>query len=109
MTGADLASLQTQDQDPIRTITNKMELFCAAKASADCLALNDVLSRHQKAIEQCYETLLDVLMQHVRSSTGANRSDAVDRLDAVIDMAEAFFGADYAALLRRSRKNAIAA
>jgi hypothetical protein len=84
-----------------------IRLMLEARNALDSLALNELVTKLRRPVEQTLEVVITKLMTELKSPTGAGRADLVKAVDAAIRMSAIVFGDAYAVQLRKSRDNAI--
>lgn len=80
-----------------------VRLFSEVRNALDSLALNELVTKQRRQIEQTTESLTARLMAELKAADGGEKPDLVRAVDAAIRMSSAVFGDDYAIHLRRSR------
>ncbi len=78
-----------------------------ARLAADTLAVNELVVRTRKQLEQTLEVVSGKLMNDLKTSQVRDRSQLVDAVDGAIRLCALVFGEDYAAVMRKSRDNAL--
>lgn len=78
-----------------------------ARLATDTLAVNEVVARVRKQVEQTLEVVSGKLMSDLKSSQARERGPLVDAVDAAIRLSVHVFGDDYAAVMKKSRDNAL--
>lgn len=78
-------------------------LFMETRGALDALALNELVTKQRRPIEQTVEVLTTRLLGELKAPGGAEQPDLVKAVDAAIRLSGTVFGEDYAVHLRRSR------
>jgi hypothetical protein len=84
-----------------------IRLMIEARNALDSLALNELVTKLRRPVEQTIEVVTAKLMTALKTPAGADRGDLVKAVDAAIRMSAIVFGEDYAGHLRKSRDNAM--
>jgi hypothetical protein len=80
-----------------------IRLLLEARNALDSLALNDMVTKLRRPVEQTIEVVTAKLMTELKSDAVVDRTDILNAVDAAIRMSAIIFGEDYAAILRKSR------
>jgi hypothetical protein len=84
-----------------------IRLMLEARNALDSLALNDLVTKLRRPVEQTIEVVTAKLMTDFKSGQVAERGDLLKAIDAAIRMSAIVFGEDYAGVMRKSRDNAV--
>lgn len=79
-------------------------LFAETRDVLESLALNELITRLRRQIEQTTESVTARLLAELKAADGSDQSDLIKATDAAIRISAAVFGEDYAVHLRRSRE-----
>ena len=80
-----------------------VRLSIEARLAAESLAVNELVGRTRKQIEQTLEVVSAKLMADLKSSQALDKRTLIEAVDAAIRLSALVFGEDYAAVLRKSR------
>jgi hypothetical protein len=80
-----------------------IRLTLEARNALDSLALNELITKLRRPIEQTLEVVTAKLMADLKAGANTDRTDLVQAVDAAIRMSGFVFGDDYAGLIRKSR------
>eukprot|EP01037_Dinobryon_pediforme_P022977 gene22978-24299_t len=83
------------------------KLLVEARVAIDSLALNDLVTKSRRGVEQTLEVTFEKLLADYKSKASLDREMLLRALDCTIRMSATVFGEDYAALLRKSRDLAV--
>lgn len=83
-------------------------LFAETRGVLDSLALNELITKLRRQIEQTTESTTARVLTELKAADGADQPDLVRAADAAIRISSAVFGEEYAVHLRRSRDLATA-
>ncbi|TBW40971.1 hypothetical protein EYW49_02100 [Siculibacillus lacustris] len=95
------------DPEAVEDAEFAVRLSIEARLAAETLAVNEVVGRIRKQIETTLEHISGKLLADLKASPSLDRRALVDASDAAIRLAAIVFGEDYAAVLRKSRDNAL--
>jgi hypothetical protein len=95
------------DQAAFEDAEFALRLLGEARAASDSLAVNDVVGRTRKAVEQTLETISGKLLADLKSKAAFDRRALIEAVDGSIKLTALVFGDDYAAVLRKSRDHAV--
>jgi len=93
------------DADAAEDARAGLRLLMVAKRASDSIALNDLLSKTDKSVEQALEILTENAFAKVRTSDGDMLPSWRIIARHAVAMNEIYFGPDYSALLQRSLEN----
>ncbi len=93
------------DTDAFDDAEFAVRLSIEARTVAETLAVNEVIARTRKQIENTLEVVSEKLMADLKSGQALDRKVVTDAVDGAIRLAALVFGEDYAAVMRRSRDN----
>ncbi len=82
-------------------------LLVEARVAIDSLALNDLVTKSRRSVEQTLEVTFEKLLHDYKSQASVDRDMLLKALDCTIRMSATVFGEDYAVLLRKSRDLAV--
>lgn len=80
-----------------------LRILVAARNAMDSLALNEMITRTRKTVEQSIEVLTNRVMDELKTARAEEREASVAAADAAIRFAAILFGEDYAAVLKKNR------
>lgn len=80
-----------------------LRILVAARNAMDSLALNELITRTRKTVEQSIEVLTNRVMDELKTARADDREAALAAADAAIRFAAILFGDDYAAVLKKNR------
>jgi hypothetical protein len=80
-----------------------VRLSIEARLAAESLAVNELLGRTRKQIEQTLEVVCAKLMADLKSSQSLDKRTLIEAVDGAIRLSALVFGEEYAAVLRKSR------
>jgi hypothetical protein len=80
-----------------------LRILVAARNAMDSLALNELITRTRKTVEQSIEVLTNRVMDELKTARAEDREAALAAADAAIRFAAILFGEDYAAVLKKNR------
>lgn len=95
------------DQDALDDALFAVRLYVEARAAADSLALNDLLTRLRRQVEQTVEVVSGRLMTDLKSNRAFDRTSLLAAVDGAIRLSALVFGEDYAVHMRKSRDLAL--
>ena len=84
-----------------------VRLLVEARLAADSLAVNELVSRTRKQVEQTLEVVTAKLMSDLKSNAALDRASLTEAIDGAVKLSALVFGEDYAAIVRKSRDNAV--
>lgn len=96
------------DTDAFDDAEFAVRLSIEARAFTETLAINEVIARTRKQVENTLEVVAEKLMADLKSGQARDRQVVVEAVDAAIRLAALVFGEDYAATMRKSRDNWLA-
>lgn len=85
-----------------------VRLLVEARIAADSLAVNDLVSRTRKQVEQTLEVVTNKLMADLKGNQVIDRQSLLDALDGAVKLSALVFGDDYASIVRKGRDNIVA-
>jgi hypothetical protein len=85
-----------------------VRLLGEARLASDNLALNDLIVRTRKQVEQTLEVLNGKLFADLKSNQAVDRAALIAAVDGAVKLNGLVFGEDYAAVLRKSREQGVA-
>lgn len=91
------------DPDAYEDAEFAVRLSIEARLAAETLAVNELVGRTRKQVEQTLEVVSAKLMADLKSSQALDKRTLVEAVDAAIRLCALVFGEDYAAVLRKSR------
>jgi hypothetical protein len=91
------------DADAADDVEFGIRLLLEARAALDSLALNELVTKLRRQVEQTVEFAAGKLMANLKSDGAGDRADLLLAVDASIRMSAIVFGEEYAAILRKSR------
>lgn len=94
------------DPDTLDDAEFAVRLLLDARIASDNLALNDLLGRTRRQVEQTLEVVQARLMTEWKSNRSIDRDSLAGAVDGVIRLCGLVFGEDYAAVLRKGRDSA---
>ena len=80
-----------------------VRLSIEARLAAESLAVNELVGRTRKQVEQTLEVVSAKLMADLKSSQVLDKRTLIEAVDGAIRLSALVFGEDYAAVLRKSR------
>ncbi len=80
-----------------------VRLSIEARLAVESLAVNELVGRTRKMVEQTLEVVSAKLMADLKSSQALDKRPLIEAVDAAIRLSALVFGEDYAAVLRKSR------
>lgn len=80
-----------------------VQVYVEARAAAESLAVNEVLTRTRRDVERTLELLTERLFAEMKSPQVIDRDALAAACDGAIRLCRLVFGEDYAALLRKNR------
>ncbi len=80
-----------------------VRLSLEARLAAESLAVNELVGRTRKQIEQTLEVVSAKLLADLKSSQALDKRTLIEAVDGAIRLSALVFGEDYAAVLRKSR------
>lgn len=95
------------DQTAVDEAVRALRVVVMVKNAPDTFAVNDLGKRTRQAVEQTLEIVTRALINDVPSTGGQQRDAHLAAVDVAIMLSEIYYGADYAAQLRRSRQTAV--
>ena len=95
------------DQDACEDAEFGVRLLAEARLALDSLALNELVPKTRKQVEQTLEVITNKLMSDYKSGAAFDRDSLLKAIDGAIRMCAVAFGEDYAGLLRKSRDLAV--
>jgi hypothetical protein len=78
-----------------------------ATTAGDVLSLNALVASARRDIDRAFEALIDPLINALRTTQGEERERHLERCDGAIRLAGIHYGAEFEAILQRSRNVAI--
>ncbi len=93
------------DTDAFEDAEFSVRLALDARSYTETLAVNEVVARTRKQIENTLEVVSEKLMADLKSGQALDRRVVTDAVDAAIRLSVMVFGEDYAAAMRKSRDN----
>jgi len=84
-----------------------IRLMVEARNALDSLALNEMVTKLRRPVEQTIEVVTAKLMTDLKAGQSGDRGDILKAVDAAIRMSAITFGEDYAAVMRKSRDIAV--
>jgi len=93
------------DTDAFDDAEFAVRLSIEVRAFTETLAVNEIVGRTRKQIENTLEVVADKLMADLKSGQALDRRVITDAVDGAIRLATLVFGEDYAAAMRKSRDN----
>ncbi|MCV0425361.1 MAG: hypothetical protein K5905_07800 [Roseibium sp.] len=84
-----------------------LRVVTMSRNASETFAVNDVSKRTRQAVEQTLEIVTRSLITDLGKAHGQQLEAQTAAADAAITLSEIYFGADYAAQLRRSRQSAV--
>lgn len=93
-------------EEDIREAEYVLGLMVALKPYREEVAVNELLATVVGQIENHIEVVSDAILEDLRNSIGAERRTAERDMEIALRLNTIVFGADYAALLRKSADNA---
>lgn len=97
-----------QDQASVNEAIRTLRVVAMVRNAAETFAVNEVGMRTRQTVEQTLEILSRSLIGDLSKTAGKQRDAYLAAVDVAIMLCEIYFGADYAAQLRRSRQSALA-
>ncbi|WP_190289903.1 hypothetical protein [Roseibium aggregatum] len=97
-----------QDKVSIDDAVRSLRVVVMVRNASQTFAVNDVGKRTRQAVEQTLEIVTRSLITDLGKTVGKQREAHLSAVDVAIMLSEIYFGADYAAQLRRSRQSALA-
>ncbi len=97
--------LQADDQSFAEAL-RMVRILALLRGAADAFALNEMAGRMRQGVEQTLEIMTRSLLAKAGNLEGREREAHGVAIDRAIRLSEGFFGAEYAALLKR-RRNAL--
>ncbi len=80
-----------------------VRLSIEARLCAESMAVNELVGRTRKQVEQTLEVVSAKLMADLKSSQSLDKRTLIEAVDGAIRLSALVFGEDYAAVLRKSR------
>lgn len=96
-----------QDQAAIDEAVRILRVLMMARGASETLAVSEVEKQTRQSIEQTLELLTRTLMTDLGKARGRDVLAQLSAVDVAVMLSEIYFGADYAAQLRRSRQAAV--
>lgn len=96
------------NQAAIDEAVRALRVVSMVRGGSESFAVNDVGKRTRQAVEQTLEIVTRSLITDLGKSNGPQLEAHQSAADVAIMLSEIYFGADYAAQLRRSRHAAVA-
>ncbi|MFO1183270.1 MAG: hypothetical protein U1E56_00620 [Bauldia sp.] len=93
---------QPIDAELVEDADRALRFLKAAANARESFALNAVLASVSREVEQTFEMMVEPLLQQLRNTYGDAKARVAARAEAVLRLAETYFGPAYAATLRRS-------
>ncbi len=97
-----------QDHASINDAVRCLRVVVMVRNASETLAVNEVGTRTRQTVEQTLEIVTRSLISGLGKTGGKDRQAHLAAVDVAIMLSEIYFGADYAAQLRRSRQSAVA-
>lgn len=91
------------DRDAFEDADFAVQVYVEARAAAESLALNEVLTRTRRDIERTLELLTERLVSEMKAAQVFDRDALTAATDGAIRLCRLVFGEDYAAVLRKNR------
>lgn len=95
------------DQASVDEAVRTLKVVTMVRNASETFAVNDVGKRTRQAVEQTLEIVTRSLISDLGKAKGQQLEAQLIAADNAIMLSEVYFGADYAAQLRRSRQSAI--
>ena len=96
------------DQAAIDDAVRTLRVVTMARTASETFAVNEIGKQTRQAVEQTLEIVTRSLITDLGKAEGAQVEAHASAADVAIKLSEIYFGADYAAQLRRSREAAFA-
>ena len=96
------------DADAFEDAEFAVRLSIEARAYTETLAINEVVGRTRKQIENTLEVVSEKLMADLKSGQALDRRVVTEAVDGAIRLNALVFGEDFAGALRKSRDNWLA-
>jgi hypothetical protein len=80
-----------------------VRLSIEARLAAESLAVNELVGRTRKQVEQTLEVVSAKLMADLKSAQVLDKRTLIEAVDGAIRLSALVFGEEYAAVLRKSR------
>lgn len=93
------------DTDAFDDAEFAVRLSIEVRPFAETLAVNEVVARTRKQIENTLEVVSEKLMANLKSGQALDRRVVTDTVDGAIRLSALVFGEEYAAVMRKSRDN----
>lgn len=93
------------DTDACEDAEFAVRLALEARSYTETLAVNEVVARTRKQIENTLEVVSEKLMVDLKSGQALDRRVVTEAVDAAIRLSAMVFGEDYANAMRKSRDN----
>jgi hypothetical protein len=91
------------DRDAFEDAEFSVQIHVEARAAAESLAVNEMLTRTRRELERTLELLTDRLFAEIKGAQVFDRDALAAATDGAIRLCRLVFGEDYAALLRKNR------
>ncbi len=95
------------DQSAIDDAVRALRVVGMVRNASETFAVNEIGKRTRQAVEQTLEIMTRSLITDLGKAKGQQLEASTAAADAAIMLSEIYFGADYAAQLRRSRQSAV--
>lgn len=95
------------DADILDDAERALRVLNIATNAGDVLSLNALVASARRDIDKAFEALIDPLINALRTSQGEERAHHLARCDGAIRLAGIHYGAEFEAILQRSRNVAI--
>ena len=92
------------DETALEEAQATVKLFRAAATAKDCLAINQLLLKTRKPLEQMTETLTNDLLGKLRECDDADRRALAGYVDGALLICEELFGREYVSVINRARE-----
>lgn len=94
-----------QDSHAIDDAVRALRVVVMVKNASETFAVNDIGNRTRQTVEQTLEIVTRSLLSELRNTSGRQREAHLAAVETAIMLSEIYYGAEYAAQLRRSRQN----
>jgi len=94
-----------QDTHAIDDAVRALRVVVMVKNASETFAVNDIGNRTRQTVEQTLEIVTRSLLNELRTATGKQKDARLAAVETAIMLSEIYYGAEYAAQLRRSRQN----
>ncbi|MDR3373151.1 MAG: hypothetical protein P4L98_05415 [Ancalomicrobiaceae bacterium] len=91
------------DTDALEDAEFGIRLLWEARNALDSLALNELVNRQKRQVEQSLEVMTAKLLSDLKSRQGTDRTNLIAAVDGAIRISAIVFGEEYSQLLKKSR------